>query len=310
MSETFSAADLEPGPEEKRAARRDVVETVAAAIAVLAAGVWAGGMVALGACAAPFVFELTPYPASGHAMGAAFARFDSIAIGCAVVLLGAELVRSWVARRRRPTLWSRLRRLVAIGMAACAAFIGLRLTPHINELHQAGVRRNVGPEGVELESAHKQAEMLGKIEVGLAPLIVALHLFTLRRRRADDDEDETVVEAPLPPGPGAFARAGKSPASGPTARSPASGPTGKSPASGPTGKSPASGPTGPRSGVRARVTPLDDEPRLPVEGDDTAKSDKTAKSEFAKDDETAKSDKTAKSEIAADEPGGRGDAEG
>ncbi|MCC6526788.1 MAG: DUF4149 domain-containing protein [Polyangiaceae bacterium] len=283
MSETFSAADLEPGREEKRAARRDVVETVAAAIAVLAAGIWAGGMVALGACAAPFVFELTPYPASGHAMGAAFARFDSIAIGCAVVLLGAELLRSWVARRRRPTLWSRLRRLVAIGMAACAAFIGLRLTPHINELHQAGVRRNVGPEGVELESTHKQAEMLGKIEVGLAPLLVALHLFTLRRRRADDD-DEAWVEAPLPPGPGAFARAGTSPASGPT---------GRSPASGPAGRSPASGPTGPRSGVRARVTPLDDEPRLPVEGDKTA------------DDETAKGH-----QVAADEPGGRDDAEG
>ena len=61
---------------------------LAAAVGALAAGVWVGGMVALGACAAPFVFRMTPAPYSGDAMGAAFARFDQIALGAAVALLG------------------------------------------------------------------------------------------------------------------------------------------------------------------------------------------------------------------------------
>ena len=238
MSDTFTAADLEPSREERRRARRAVIDGMAAAVAVLATGLWAGGLVALGACAAPFVFELTPAPFSGDAMGAAFARFDSIAIGCAVVLLGAEVARSWLARRERTTIWARLRRVAAIAIAGCAVFIGLRLTPQINELHHAGARRNVGPDGTALDSAHRQAELFGKIELGLAPAIVLLHVLTLRRRRPDDDDDEADAAAPLAPGPAAPGHA-----------------AGRGDG--------AAGARAPRTGAGRR--PLPDEPSLPVE---------------------------------------------
>src|SRR5580693_6128021 len=96
----FSASDLEPDTEEVQATRRALVERVATTVAVLAAGVWVGGMTALGACAAPFVFRLTPAPYSGDAMGAAFARFDQIALGAAALLLGAEVTRTWASGAR------------------------------------------------------------------------------------------------------------------------------------------------------------------------------------------------------------------
>jgi uncharacterized membrane protein len=198
MSETrFSASDLEPGDDDLGSARRSLVDRVAATAAVLAAGVWVGGMIALGACAAPFVFRLTPAPYSGDAMGSAFARFDSIALGAAVVLLGAEVARTWAAGARARTVPARVRRVVAVLMAACAAYIGLSLTPQINNLHRDGAQRGVGPRGEELERIHKTAEAVGKAETGLGVLLVALHVFTLAARRPDDDETYTT---PAPPG--------------------------------------------------------------------------------------------------------------
>lgn len=196
----FTAADLEPSDEERRLARRDRIDRAAAALTALAAGTWVGGMVALGACAAPFVFEMTPAPFSGNAMGAAFARFDHIAIGASVVILGCEVVRTWMARRRRHTVVVRLRRGVAILLAMCAAYVGLSLTPTINELHRAGVTRNVGPEGNRLEAVHRRAELVGKVEVALGAALIALAIFTIRRCDEDEDGDED-SPAPLPPGP-------------------------------------------------------------------------------------------------------------
>lgn len=197
--ERFTAADLEPSDDEKRAIVRGHVDRAATAIAVLAAGVWVGGMVALGACAAPFVFRLTPAPYSGDAMGAAFARFDQIALGAAVVILAMEVARTWAAGGRARRVPARVRRVVAVAMAACAAYIGLSLTPQINAMHRSGVRRFVGAEGMALEAIHKRAEMVGKVETGLGAALVALHVFTLGARRPEDEDDDAAE--PLPPGP-------------------------------------------------------------------------------------------------------------
>lgn len=195
MNETrFEASDLEPSDDERRAARRALVDRAAATVAVIAAGLWVGGMVALGACAAPFVFRLTPAPYSGDAMGSAFARFDRIALGAAVVLLGAEVTRTWAAGARGVRVAARVRRLVAVLMAAGAAFGGLSLTPQINALHRGGAQRGVGPEGAELNRIHKTAEAVGKAETGLGVLLIALHVFTLAGPRPDDED-------PSPTGP-------------------------------------------------------------------------------------------------------------
>lgn len=193
----FTEADLAPAPSDTR---RVVLERLAVVVAVLAGGVVVGGLVALGACAAPFVFRLTPAPFSGDAMGSAFARFDQIAIGAGVAMLAAEVLRTWLDRRDRRAVAPRVRRLSAVLMAGCAAYIGLALTPAINGLHRAGVQRGVGAEGEELDRIHKRAESFGKAEVVLAIVAVALHVATVRGRGAHDDEDDEEAVAPLAPG--------------------------------------------------------------------------------------------------------------
>lgn len=195
----FTAADLEPSDDEKRAARREVVDRVAAIVAVTFTGLWIGGMIALGACAAPFVFEMTPAPTSGYAMGAAFARFDQIAIGSAVILLGAEVARTLVAGRRSRALAARARRLLAVLMALGAVYTGLQITPRINALHRDGARRGLGEAGAELERIHHHAEAIGKAVSLAGVAVIALHVLTIGKRKPEDDEDD--APAPLPPGP-------------------------------------------------------------------------------------------------------------
>ncbi|AUX26644.1 hypothetical protein SOCEGT47_072140 [Sorangium cellulosum] len=197
----FSEADLAPSPEERAASRRHLIDRVAASAAALAAGAWAGGMVALGACAAPFVFRLAPAPFSGDAMSAAFARFDQLALGAAVILLGAEVARTWAAGRRGASGAARVRRALAMVMAGCAAYVGLALTPRITELHREGARRGEGALGVELERVHRHAELAGRAEVFLGATLVVLHVFTLGARRPEDDDEDDEAVAPLPPGP-------------------------------------------------------------------------------------------------------------
>ncbi len=195
----FTAADLEPSDDDKRAARRALVDRVAASVAVLVTGVWIGGMIALGACAAPFVFEMTPAPMSGYAMGAAFARFDQIAIGAAVVLLGAEVARTLVAGRRSRTLAARARRLAAVLMALGAVYTGLRITPRITTLHHEGARRGLGEGGAELERIHRSAELIGKAVTLAGVVVITLHVFTLGLKKPEEDDDD--APGPLPPGP-------------------------------------------------------------------------------------------------------------
>jgi hypothetical protein len=198
--EVFSEADLAPGDDEKRARRRALIERAAASIAVVALGMWAGGLIALGACAAPFVFEFTPYPFSGQAMGLAFQRFDGIAMACGTIVLGCEVARTLVSRRREAQMWPRIRRVLAVLLAVGAVYGGMRLTPTIREMHERGVRRNVGAEGAELERIHAQAELIGKATVPLAVFLIFLQLFTLKSAlELLAEEDEAV--APLPPGP-------------------------------------------------------------------------------------------------------------
>ena len=95
-------------------------------------------------------------------------------------------------------------RVLAVVIASCAAYTGLSVTPHINELHRAGAQRGQGPLGEELDAIHHRAESLGKLETALGVALVGLHVFTLGAWRRDDDEheDEAQVE-PGAPGPSA-----------------------------------------------------------------------------------------------------------
>lgn len=201
-SEVFSEADLAPPPWEIRARRRARFDRAAAVIAVLALGLWAGGMVALGACAAPLVFALTPYPLSADAMGAVFARFDKIAVACAIVTLGCEVVRTLIDIGRATSsgrLVPRVRRYLGVLAAVLAIYSATQLTPEILRLHHAQIRRKVGRDGQLLDTLHVRAERIGKVLVVLAVLVAGLHVTTVRSAR--DEEQDDPAPGPLPPGP-------------------------------------------------------------------------------------------------------------
>lgn len=199
MNERFTEEDLAPSDDEARAVRASRIDRAAAAVASAAIGLTVGGRVALGACAAPFVFSMTPAPFSGTAMGSAFARFDRIAIAAGVVLLGAEVVRAFLARRRRPKVVERVRRLGSIAFACIASVMGLWITPEINTLHEGGARMGEGDQGQKLQAIHTRASGLGKLEAALGLLLIGAHVFTARSAY---DELEDAEAAPGPAAPG------------------------------------------------------------------------------------------------------------
>ncbi|HSN99605.1 MAG TPA: hypothetical protein VLS89_15025, partial [Candidatus Nanopelagicales bacterium] len=115
---------------------------------------------------------------------------------------GAEVARTWAAGRRGRTRAARVRRFAAMLMAGAATYMGMVLTPQINDLHRGGARRGEGEQGMALERLHRQAETVGRVEMLLGVVVVGLHVFTLGSRRPEEDEgDGDDAPAPLPPGP-------------------------------------------------------------------------------------------------------------
>lgn len=156
------------------------VERGATVLAIVCLALWVGGLVALGACAAPIIFHVVPAPLSGDAMGAVFRRFDAVVISCAVVVLGSEAVRIRVGAAPA-SIAARTRTALAIVAAAAGIYGGVRLSPAIVALHAAGAVRGFGADGAELERLHEWAEAVAKVEVAAGLVLLALQVFTLPR---------------------------------------------------------------------------------------------------------------------------------
>ncbi len=131
------------------------------AVSFLAAAVWLGGILVLGAVVAPIVFHMVHAPDSADAMTTVFLTFDKVAMSSAVVIALTEAARSRFGPIRRVDL----ARLASVMTAFALAFIqGLLLSPKIAELHTQGAIRNVGELGLQLETTHKWSELCGKTE--------------------------------------------------------------------------------------------------------------------------------------------------
>jgi hypothetical protein len=166
---------------------------------LLAIAIWLGGLVALGAVAAPTVFAIVPMPSSADAMTSVFRRFDVVAMACAAVILAGEAGRAWMraASRQAPRVrqeshgrpspaapalsrpgLSKVDRLVTLraGASALAAVgsvvQGTEITPKIAALHAGGAVRGLSPGGMELARLHDLAEWCAKAQLVL--LLVVL----------------------------------------------------------------------------------------------------------------------------------------
>jgi hypothetical protein len=153
-----------------------MLRTVTGIVGLLAVALWLGGLVALGALVAPVVFDRVSMPASADAMTLIFQRFDLVAMSCAAVLLATEAVRA-VARVPFARL-DHLRAGTSVLAAIAAVYEGASVSPRIAQLHAEGAIRGLGSAGMELARLHDRAELLGKTEVVLLVLVVALHVWT------------------------------------------------------------------------------------------------------------------------------------
>jgi hypothetical protein len=150
---------------------------VASTVALLAIGVWLGGLVALGALAAPVVFSMVPLPTAADAMVVVFHRFDIVAMTCAALVLITEALRAVVlAALTRLDLTRSLASVLAAGLAVLE---GMFVSPRIAELHETGAVRGLGGAGMELSRLHNFAELCGQSQLVLLVVIVALHVATL-----------------------------------------------------------------------------------------------------------------------------------
>ena len=149
-------------------------------VSALAVAIWLGGLVALGAIAAPVVFSVVTMPQSADAMTLVFRRFDLVAMSCAAVALAAEATRA-VARMPFARL-DHLRAAVTTVAAILATYEGTNVSPRIAALHMSGAVRGLGPTGLELARLHDIAEACGKAEVLLLVAVVALQVISVARR--------------------------------------------------------------------------------------------------------------------------------
>jgi hypothetical protein len=159
-----------------------------AIVGLLAVAVWLGGLLALGAIAAPVVFSTIAMPASADAMTVVFRRFDTVAMVCAAVVLAGEATRS-LARVRFERV-DHLRAGASVLAAALAVFEGVRVSPRIAALHAGGAVRGLGDAGMELARLHDLAELCGKSEVVLLAVVVAAHVFALSQRERSAQSEQ------------------------------------------------------------------------------------------------------------------------
>jgi hypothetical protein len=152
------------------------VETVA----TLALALWIGGLVALGAFAAPTIFHALELEVAGTVMGTIFVRFHRMVLVLGVIFGVAEAVRVVLERERGVLRWARL--VLGMSLVAVALVSSLWITPGIFELFAAGGRPGAGPEGETLDRLHRLSSALGKVAVVYAAAWIALGV--LARRRA------------------------------------------------------------------------------------------------------------------------------
>lgn len=158
-----------------------VVVTTIAVVQLLAVGLWAGGLLTLGAIVAPIVFHVVPAPSSADAMTLVFRRFDGVAIACAAIALVAEAASA--LRGGPSTRADVVRAGCLVAAAGLAIAIGAWLSPGIEALHRHGAVRGQGDAGLALARLHRLAERAAKGELTLLLAVVVLTVAKATRSR-------------------------------------------------------------------------------------------------------------------------------
>jgi uncharacterized membrane protein len=157
------------------------LQRATAVVELLAVAVWLGGLIALGAIAAPVVFSIVAFPSNADAMTVVFRHFDRVAMACAAVVLAAEATRA-LARVTFAVL-DRVRAGAGALAAALAVLEATSISPRIAALHAGGALRGVGSAGMQLARLHDVAEWCGKAELVLLGAVIVLEVVALSAPR-------------------------------------------------------------------------------------------------------------------------------
>ena len=148
--------------------------------ALLTLIVWIGGLVALGAFAAPAAFDVLQARAAengrvlaGAVFGETLRRFTLVTYACGVLLLLTLAIRGILGPRPRRFAWR-----VSIGVLMLAATLtsGLYLAPRIE-----GLQRSIGVSVASLPETDARRELFGRLHglstaIQLMPLLGGLAL--------------------------------------------------------------------------------------------------------------------------------------
>jgi hypothetical protein len=165
-------------------ARRARLSAAFETAAMLALALWLGGVVALGAFAAPTVFGALEGATAGAVMGAIFAKFERAAVVLMGVFLVAEVARGMLGGERGRL--ARVRSVAAVVVVCLALLEALWLGPSINELFHEGARRGTGAAGVRLDELHNWAEATSKAAAVAAAVWIGLGMMMRRGQAAPE----------------------------------------------------------------------------------------------------------------------------
>ncbi len=150
-------------------------------VAVVALVVWVGGLLALGAVAAPALFDVLGSQAiagggrllAGAVFGEILRRFTLVTYAAGIVLLGTLVVRAILGPRPRRFAW---RAAAATIMLATSAYAGIVVAGEIREL-----QRTIGVAPSSLPEADPRRIAFGRLHglstfLQLVPLVGGLAL--------------------------------------------------------------------------------------------------------------------------------------
>jgi hypothetical protein len=153
---------------------------------LIALTIWVGGLIGVGAVAAPAIFETIDARQgpdgrllAGAVAGEMFRRFHWVGYACGAALVGVLTLRAVLGPRPR---WFAARAALAVAMLGSSAYSGFVVSPRIeNTRKEIGVSPSSLPEGDARRAAfgrlHAQSSLLQ-----LVPIVGGLVLIVLELR--------------------------------------------------------------------------------------------------------------------------------
>jgi hypothetical protein len=137
-----------------------------------------GGMLALGAFAAPAVFGGLPREMAAPVMARIFSRFDDVVLGALIAAQLGEYLR-WLSRTLSMKSRLHILRLALLGLLTVGVMYSTQmLNPRIEQMNLAGVHRNQSTAAsARFNDLHKLSEKLYKLEFLIAVLLLMLTPF-------------------------------------------------------------------------------------------------------------------------------------